>query len=99
MKINKELLVGLVCDYEQSDRFKVVLNEISGRSRWSVHYACVIQDTESGKFYNADYSHGATESQYESPFEYDEADENGDLELTMEVEPYEVTVTKYRMKK
>jgi hypothetical protein len=95
MKINKELLKGLIGDYESDDRFQVVENQISHTSRWSIHYDCTIKDKTTHKYYDASYKEGATESQDESPFEYDEPDSDGNLTLS-EVEPYEVIVTRYR---
>lgn len=95
LKINKQLLIALIGDYADTDRFEVVSNEICDTSRWSIQYDCTIKDKETGKFYDASYQEGATESQDESPFEHDTPDADGNLELD-EVEPYEVIVTKYR---
>jgi hypothetical protein len=97
MKIKKELLQELVGGYDDSDKFEVVQNEIVDSDRWSLVHDCVIKDLETGLFYDASYSVGATEMQDESPFEYAETDENGLVEL-MEVVPYECSVTKYRKK-
>ena len=47
-----------------------VYNEIEGTRRWSINYYMVFPFE--GKFYSARYSVGATESQDERPFEYDD---------------------------
>lgn len=98
MKINKELLIGLVGDYENSDEYKIVYQKISDTGRWSIYYDCVILEKKTGKFYDASYSIGATEIQDESPFECVDEDENGCIELAIELEPYNEMVTKYKRK-
>jgi hypothetical protein len=45
------------------------------------------------KFYKTNYQVGATEMQDEAPYEYE-----GDEIECPEMEPYEVTITKYRKK-
>ena len=58
-------------------------------SSWSVIHDLVFKDPESGKIYLTSYSEGATESQDESPWKYED-------EVTCyEVELKEVTVSKY----
>ncbi len=52
--------------------YKVVLDEICDISRWLIHHWLVIQRLSDGKFYGDGYSEGATESQDESPWEYNE---------------------------
>ena len=48
---------------------KTIYNKITDHSRWSVYHEVVFQhDT---KFYQTGYSVGATESQDESPYEYE----------------------------
>jgi hypothetical protein len=42
---------------------------LDGHSRWSVDYSMIFE--HEGRFYRSDYSQGATESQDESPYEYD----------------------------
>ena len=64
-----------------------LFDEIVDTSRWSIHHRCVFADN--GKFYEAYYSVGATESQFESPWEYDE-----NVECS-EVVAKEVTVIKW----
>lgn len=65
MKFSKEFLKeGL------HDSRNTVLTEITDATRWSVVYWRVF--VHEGKFYGTYYSRGATESQDESPYEYDD---------------------------
>lgn len=95
IKINKQLLIDLIGGYSDNTRFEVVDQTISDTSRWSIYYDCTIVDKETGKFYDASYKEGATEMQDESPFEYDDTDADGNLELD-EVEPYVETIIRYK---
>ncbi len=95
MKINKELLKELIYSDEGCAEFKVVENILTDTSRWSVHYDCVIKHLESGKFYDAAYSCGATESQDEEPFDHLCADEEGNVDLD-ELFPHKMTIVQYR---
>jgi len=70
MKFKKEDLQDLASGDFDDDVFDVVENELVDSSRWSVHYVMVFKYKD--KFYDAAYSSGATESQDESPFEYDD---------------------------
>lgn len=67
MKFPKETLRELLWD--KVDGFEVVEDKITDTSRWSIHYRLVFK--HDGKFYATSYSVGATESQDESPFEYE----------------------------
>lgn len=49
---------------------KIIKDELVGRSRWSVQYELIFE--KDGKFYSTVYSTGASETQDESPWEYDE---------------------------
>lgn len=98
LNINKELLCGLIGGWRRHDQYKIVSDTICDISRWSVHHDCILFDAETGKYYDASYSEGATEMQGESPFEYEPVDSEGNIELKVEVEPYEERVTKYREK-
>ena len=91
MLFSKETLVDLVYDEHDETKFEILENEIQDSSRWSIHYNLIFKVLETGKIYETGYSVGATESQDESPFEY----EGDEIEVT-EVEPYEVTVIKYK---
>jgi len=63
-------------------------DEIVDHTRWAVHHEMVFK--KDGKFYKTWYSVGATESQDESPWEYEDEVE------AVEVEKYEKTVTAWR---
>lgn len=89
MKFSKEELQELAWEDFDSDRFEVIYQEIIDTSRWSIRYSMIFKFED--KFFSTAYSVGATESQDERPYEYE-----GDLIECIEVEPYEVTVTKYR---
>ena len=65
----------------------IKLNEIVETSRWSIHYLLVFEFE--GKYFRTRYSVGATESQDESPWEYD------DEVYCVEVVEQEVTVTRW----
>jgi len=64
----KEFLVDEL-DLPDNDDI-VVYREISDTSRWSIHYDLVFKYED--KFYKTYYSIGATESQDEGPWEFDE---------------------------
>ena len=91
MLFSKETLVDLACDKHDETKFEILENEIQDSSRWSIHYNLIFKVLENGKIYETYYSVGATECQEEYPFEY----EGDEIEVT-EVEPYEVTVIKYK---
>lgn len=80
----KELIYGSFDGYEVVEEPKIY-----DTSRWSNWYSMVFKYND--KFYQTSYSVGATESQDESPYEYD--DDEIDC---IEVEPYEEIVIKYR---
>lgn len=92
MKFSKEILRDLCTSRigETIDGLTLVQNEFLESSRWSLHYTMIFKNEADGKFYLSGYSEGATESQDESPYEYD-----GDEIECFEVVPQEVTVTKY----
>ena len=50
--------------------YEFIEENITDNSRWSIHYN-MISKAPDGKFYSVDLSRGATEEQYEAPFEYD----------------------------
>jgi len=65
----------------------IVSNEITDHGRWSVTHEIVFK--KDGKLYRTYYSVGATESQDEAPWEYDD-----EVECT-EVVAQEKTITVY----
>ncbi len=68
---------------------KTISNKIYEKSRWSDHHEWIFQVGD--RYFRTYYSSGSTESQDESPWEYDEP------EVT-EMEKYEKTVAAYRPK-
>ena len=88
MKFERERLQNLL--WGKCDDLKKIRNEITGTSRWSVHYELVFEDILTSKFYSVSYSRGATEYQDERPFEYD-----GDEINCIEVKPVEKTIIVY----
>jgi hypothetical protein len=93
MKFNKEFLseTVLYSGSDQTQKTFIVVNSISETSRWSEYHYLVF--SHKGNLYETSYSQGLTESQDESPWEYD----SEEIECA-EVEAYEKTVTAYRKK-
>ena len=67
---------------------EVVLDEMVDHSRWSVHHRLIFKFED--KYWETSYSVGATESQYESPWEYDD-----DVIKCKQVEPKAVQKIEY----
>lgn len=85
----KSTLVNLAWG-EPVDGYNVVEDEITGKSRWSIEHTMVFRAPD-GRLYQVGYRVGATESQEEGPFEH-----AGESVACVEVEAYEVAVTRYR---
>ena len=68
VKFKKDFLVNELDLPYNSDIIK--LDEINDTSRWSVYHTLVFE--HEGKFYQTQYSVGATEYQDESPWEFEE---------------------------
>lgn len=83
-RILKEIVWG--SPYEGYTPIQTTLEDTS---RWSIHYTMVF--SFEGRFYEIDYSEGATESQYEPAFHY-----SPDICECFEVERVEVVKTEYR---
>jgi hypothetical protein len=90
MKFKKETLLELMdCNPNESvENLTFLKGKMVDTSRWSIHYQMIFINTEDGKFYRSSYS--STESQDESPYEYD-----GDDIECVEVFPRKVMVTIY----
>lgn len=83
-KFKREDLLELGLPYDSDD---VVLDEVDDTSRWSVIHNLIFKHED--KYYQTSYSVGATEMQYERPWEYED-------EVTcVEVELKEVVVKKW----
>lgn len=91
MKVKKEVAQGLTYSKEV-DGFTVIDREIKDHRRWSVDYLMTVE--KDGKYYQHGYSQGATESQDETPFEY----EDDEIEF-WEVKKVEKTVTVFEKEK
>ena len=74
--------------YDEAEGVKIIENNIVDNSRWSVIHKIVFLFNE--KFYESDYSVGATEQQDERPYEFD----NEEIECS-EVKPISKTITVY----
>lgn len=81
-EVARELEWGSAPDYE------VVENVLYDNSRWALHYRLTIKRKSDGKFFQATYRRGATESQDERPFEYTDP-------IFTEVYPVQKTITVY----
>lgn len=68
--------------------YAAIRDKIVDNGRWSIYHEIVFEDKD-GKHYSAGYSVGATESQDESPWEY-----NSQIECT-EVEQKPVTIIEW----
>lgn len=90
-KFPKDVLREVISDdARESYCLERIENEIYDTSRWSNHYELIFRDTNGGHYWKTYYSVGATESQDEDPFEF----EDGMIDC-IQVEPVEVLVTQY----
>ena len=83
MKFSKEFL--------RDEGGKTIYEKITNTSRWSIYYERVFE--HEGRFYITFYSRGATEAQWEVPYE----DDPDEIECD-EVVPCEVVTVVYRRK-
>ncbi|PSA89304.1 hypothetical protein C6370_20265 [Bacillus atrophaeus] len=73
------MIIKLDKDYMLNEPESSLLEEITDTSRWSVHYRIVFP--YQGRFFETFYSKGATESQYESPWEFEDQVDCYEVEL------------------
>lgn len=69
-----EQLIEMGLPYDAPEGGRVISDDITGKSRWSVHHLLVVQfaeQVETDKAWAFTYSVGATECQEERPWEYD----------------------------
>ena len=64
-KFDKDFMLDVLC--EDADDVRVVSDEIVDTSRWSIYHDLIF--SFENKFYNTQYSVGATEYQDERPWE------------------------------
>lgn len=88
MKFEKTALQDIVAGDGDA---KIIEEKITDVTRWSILYTTIFKWKD--KYYLTHYSVGATEYQPELPYE----DEGPEIECA-EVEPYEATITAYRLK-
>lgn len=77
---------------DHGDNIEVISDEIDGTRRWSIDHTMVFRIDD--RYYETNYSCGATECQDEHPWEYDE----DDIEC-IEVVPVTKTITVYEARK
>lgn len=77
------------------DQFEFVNSEQVGTGRWESRLQLVIRRVSDQKLFGAEYALGLTEHQERCPFERDDANDDDRVEFR-EIEPYNVTITKYR---
>lgn len=87
--IDKETAREIIWD--DHPEFEVVSNDIIEHTRWSIFYMSIVKHKPTDKFYQTYYQVGATEMQYEQPFDYDDPE-------FVEVVPTEQIITVYRPK-
>lgn len=68
MKFKKEFMIDLVYGELEDEDASIVEDKIIETSRWSVIHKIVFKFND--KFYESNYSIGATEMQDEGPYEY-----------------------------
>ena len=88
LKIDKEVAADLAYGEYDNTFFEIISNKIIGKSRWSYRSELIVKTIVDGKFWRSTYSQGATESQDESPYEYDEP-------IFEEVFPKQIEITVY----
>jgi hypothetical protein len=72
MKLSKEEACEIINDdHEEWDTIKIQTN---GNSRWSIRKSGIFKHLPTGKFYELEWSQGATEHQDERPFQYSDPD-------------------------
>lgn len=89
----KKDLQMLLMDGNMWNKLRVIQDNFSYKSRWSLHHQLIFKDLEDEKIYSTQYARGATEQQDEQPFQYD-ADEI----TCVEVIPEEIKTIAYVVK-
>ncbi len=76
--------------YEATNDFQEVRRKIIDHTDWSIVYSLVVQRKSDGKYFETQYSVGATEHQDEAPYNY------ASEALFEEVKPIEQTTIVYK---
>jgi|JI9StandDraft_1071089.scaffolds.fasta_scaffold00275_52 hypothetical protein len=89
-EFDRELLAELAYMPEGStyEGHTIVRNQIVGRSRWSTQHELIFLDPDL-RHWRIPFTDGATEMQYQDPFEYDEC-------VAELVEPYSKSTVEFR---
>lgn len=89
MKFSKHDMLEMLDGYNKEFPLKLIEDKIVNHSRWAVGHEIVFKDEDTNKHYSAYYRVGATESQEESPWQYDgdeiESEEVKQVEKTIKV--------------
>ena len=67
MKLTREEARDII--WQDNEDWETVEEERVGHSRWSIQIESIVKHLPSDKFYRVYWSKGATEQQYEKPFE------------------------------
>jgi hypothetical protein len=89
MQFPKDDLLRLLED-DIPDNYAKISERVTGTGRWSIRYELIFR--HNNQFFRTNYSVGATESQDESPYEYE-----GDMIDVTEVFAKEKTITVYEI--
>lgn len=73
---------------EDHEDFHVIKDDITSTGRWTIYKDAIVKRISDGKLFKTSYSVGATESQDQYAYDYDEP-------IFKEVIPKEVVVIKY----
>jgi hypothetical protein len=87
MKLSRE--EGRWAVHNDHEDWERVESHIINHTRWSVHHRGVFKHLPTGKHYRLDWSVGATEQQWERPFEDSDP-------KPVEVEQVEITIKDWR---
>jgi len=79
MKFSKDRMLAVL--YEEEG--EIVSDEIDGHRRWSVDHTLIFRLDD--KVWRAGYSRGATESQDEGPWEYEDEVDVDEMELVEKI--------------
>lgn len=85
MKLTKEEARELARDGRVAG-YEFVDSELYDTSRWSTHHTLIIKRLSDDTYWRDSYTQGATESQFEAPFEYSDPDFHQVMKVTESTE-------------
>ena len=88
LEVSQEDARGIV--YGDSKEYVIIEDEITHHSRWSVSHRAIVKRIKDDKYFKTYYSVGATESQDQQAYDYDEPTFNEVFKVEKQV-----TVTTY----